>query len=100
MTAPNLSLISTIKEKCRMCYNCVRNCPAKAIRVTEGQASIVSERCIACGNCIRVCSRKAKKVYESVGEVEELLSTGMRVAAIVAPSFPAEFQDFEARSFV
>ena len=26
-----MPVVSTIKEKCRRCYNCVRKCPAKAI---------------------------------------------------------------------
>ena len=26
--------ITTIKERCRMCYTCVRECPVKAIRIT------------------------------------------------------------------
>ena len=38
-----------------MCYTCVRECPAKAIRIVEGQAEVVAERCIACGNCARIC---------------------------------------------
>ncbi len=45
-----------------MCYTCVRECPAKAIRVVDGQASVIQERCIGCGNCVRVCSQNAKQV--------------------------------------
>jgi site-specific recombinase XerC len=28
-------LVTTIGEKCRMCYTCVRECPAKAIRIPK-----------------------------------------------------------------
>jgi len=53
-------LVYTIKEKCRVCYTCVRECPAKAIKIINGQAEVLSDRCIACGNCIKVCSQYAK----------------------------------------
>ena len=49
-------LVTTIKERCRVCYTCVRECPAKAIRIVEGQAEVITERCIGCGNCVKVCS--------------------------------------------
>ena len=41
-------LVYTIKELCRTCYTCVRECPAKAIRIVGGQAEVITERCIAC----------------------------------------------------
>jgi signal transduction histidine kinase/Fe-S-cluster-containing hydrogenase component 2 len=88
---PEESLITTIRERCRMCYTCVRECPAKAIRIVEGQAEIVAGRCIACGNCVRVCSRGAKTIADSTATVRDLLTSGDQVAALVAPSFPAEF---------
>ena len=37
-------LITIIEDKCRMCYACVRECPAKAIRVVDGQASVIQPR--------------------------------------------------------
>lgn len=85
------AFITTIKERCRMCYTCVRECPAKAIRIMEGQAEVIAERCIACGNCVRVCSQQAKQQRSSMEEVEALLASGRPVAACLAPSFPAEF---------
>ena len=92
--------VETIKEKCRMCYTCVRECPAKAIRIAEGQAEIIRERCIGCGNCVRVCSQNAKVIRNTVGEVTALLKSGARVSACLAPSFPAAFPDFEWRRIV
>ncbi|HQC44187.1 MAG TPA: [Fe-Fe] hydrogenase large subunit C-terminal domain-containing protein [Myxococcota bacterium] len=84
-------LVFTIRERCRVCYTCVRECPAKAIRIIGGQAEVISERCIGCGNCVQVCSQKAKQVVDNTDEVKELLKSGQKVAAILAPSFPAEF---------
>ncbi len=78
-----------------MCYTCVRECPAKAIRIAGGQAEVLPQRCIACGNCVQVCSQEAKRVHSELELVEELLRGPEPVAAIVAPSFPAEFGETE-----
>ncbi len=85
--------VQTIKERCRVCYTCVRECPAKAIGISDGQARVIPERCVGCGNCVRVCSQGAKKVLDGTREVARLLGDGRKVAAIIAPSFPAEFEE-------
>ena len=94
------SLVTTIRERCRVCYTCVRECPAKAIRISAGQAEVIAERCIGCGNCVRVCSQNAKHVLSSIDDVKHLLAEGNRVAACIAPSFPAEFIDIEPQQLV
>jgi two-component system NtrC family sensor kinase len=86
-----MPVVSTIKEKCRRCYTCVRTCPAKAIKVEEGQAKVVRERCIACGSCIKVCRQEAKAVRDSTSSVKELFWNNEKVIACLAPSFPAAF---------
>lgn len=86
-------LVSTVKERCRVCYTCVRECPAKAIKISNGQAEIIPERCIGCGNCVKVCSQNAKIFRKEVEEVKLLTDGKYRTAAIVAPSFPAEFSE-------
>ena len=96
----NIPLVSTIKERCRVCYTCVRECPAKAIRIVEGQAEVLGERCIGCGNCVRVCSQKAKRVLSGVESVEGLLAGAAPVALCLAPSFPAEFAEEDDRRVV
>jgi len=88
-------LVYTIKELCRVCYTCVRECPAKAIKIVNGQAEVIPERCIGCGNCIKVCSQDAKVFLLSRMEVKALLQSDAKVAAMVAPSFPAEFSEIE-----
>jgi len=91
--APSAQLVTTIRERCRACYTCVRECPAKAIQILDGQASVIQARCIGCGNCVTVCSQKAKLVASGVEAAEILLSGSAPVAAIVAPSYPAEFTE-------
>ena len=86
-------LLYTIKERCKMCYTCVRECPAKAIKVISGQAEIIPERCICCGNCVTVCSQNAKRFRGSIDGVEKILASESTTVAIVAPSFPAEFNE-------
>jgi iron only hydrogenase large subunit-like protein/nitrogen-specific signal transduction histidine kinase len=86
-------LVYTIKELCRTCYTCVRECPAKAIRIVGGQAEVIDDRCIACGNCTKVCSQGAKVFLNTTDRVSKLLESDPGTAAIVAPSFPAEFSD-------
>ncbi len=99
-TTRHPSLIKTRRERCRVCYTCVRECPAKAIRIVEGQADIVVERCIGCGNCVRVCSQHAKQPVTSLPETRELLSSHRPVAACLAPSYPAAFEGISSETLV
>ncbi len=92
--------VSTIQAKCRRCYACVRNCPAKAIMVKEGQAQVLDERCIRCGSCVRVCAQKAKQIESGIESVEALLASGQKVIAILAPSFPACLRKAAPRQLV
>ena len=91
----NKKLVYTIKDKCRVCYTCVRECPVKAIRIVNGQAEVIQERCIACGNCTRVCSQGAKAFLNSSGNLMKLLQDDEPVIAMLAPSFIAEFKEFD-----
>ena len=86
-----MGIVSTIPEKCRRCYACVRECPAKAIKVIAGQATVIAEQCVACGNCVKVCTQKAKRIEDATVLVRRLLEGGETVVALLAPSFPAAF---------
>lgn len=85
-------IVTTIGERCKRCYTCVRYCPAKAIRVQDGRAMVLPERCVACGNCIRVCAQNAKRVEsDDLERTQRMLESGQHVVACLAPSFPASF---------
>ena len=86
-----MGVVTTIKEKCRRCYTCVRECPARAIKVVEGQAMVIEERCIACGNCVKVCKQGAKSILSHKEIVYDILESDGRVITCLAPSFPAAF---------
>ncbi|MFP4060188.1 MAG: [Fe-Fe] hydrogenase large subunit C-terminal domain-containing protein [Bacteroidales bacterium] len=89
-------LVYTIQDKCRVCYTCVRECPVKAIKIINGQAMVITERCIACGNCTKVCRQDAKAFLRGIDRVKEIINTpGKKTVALVAPSFPAEFEEIE-----
>ncbi|MCX6243826.1 MAG: ATP-binding protein [Bacteroidetes bacterium] len=88
-------LVFTLKDRCRVCYTCLRECPVKAIKIINGQAEVINDRCIGCGNCVKVCSQGAKVSLRSVDEVCSLLKSGHKVAACIAPSFPAEFSEIK-----
>lgn len=77
--------------KCKDCYKCLRECPVKAIEVKNHQARIIESRCILCGHCTLVCPQNAKIVHSSLSEIKQLLSSGAKVFASVAPSFLSSF---------
>src|SRR4030042_1963273 len=95
-----MGIVETIKDKCKRCYSCVRNCPAKAIKIEEGQAYVLEERCIGCGNCVKICSQNAKKIESGIENTYKLLNSGKKIFAVLAPSFPASFNEFKPRQIV
>jgi two-component system NtrC family sensor kinase len=88
-----MGIIYTDREKCKGCYACVRNCPAKAIRVREGLAEVITERCISCGSCVQICRAKAKQAQSDLGLVWQLLSGQQPVIALLSAPFPAAFPE-------
>jgi two-component system NtrC family sensor kinase len=84
-----MSIVYTEREKCKGCYACIRDCPAKAIKVQEGLAQVMKERCIVCGTCLQVCATKAKRVESDIGVVWQLMGQNSPAIAILSSSFPA-----------
>ncbi|MDR3710223.1 MAG: [Fe-Fe] hydrogenase large subunit C-terminal domain-containing protein [Capsulimonadaceae bacterium] len=77
--------------QCQDCYKCIRECPVKAIRVSNNQASIVPDLCIVCGHCASVCPSGAKRVRDDVSILRNLLAQRAPVIVSLAPSFASEF---------
>ncbi len=96
MESNKQSIIYTVTANCQDCYRCVRACPVKAIQVNGGQAFVKDSLCIKCGTCVRECPQGAKTIRGSLERVRRLLAEGGRVAASVAPSFPAVFTGWRA----
>ncbi|MHB8709146.1 MAG: [Fe-Fe] hydrogenase large subunit C-terminal domain-containing protein, partial [Desulfuromonadales bacterium] len=92
--------ITTIRENCRKCYACVRNCPVKAIRVCRDHAEVIDERCIGCGKCVLGCSQKARVMADGIGECRQLLGGAIKPVAVLGCSYPAYFHDFRSGQLV
>ncbi|MBN2186136.1 MAG: 4Fe-4S binding protein [Dehalococcoidia bacterium] len=95
-----MSVIFTVPEKCKGCYTCVRNCPVKAIRVSEGIAEVMEERCVACGACISICAVGAKQARSDIGIVQQLLGQYTSVIAVLSSAFLAAFPEVRPRQMV
>ena len=76
--------------ECRDCYKCIRNCPVKAIRYSDGRAEIVTHECILCGECVVTCPQRGDFVFSQVTEIRDIIASGRRVVASIAPSFVSD----------
>lgn len=90
-----MAILEFKPANCKNCYKCLRECPVKAIKITDSGAEIIDEFCILCGKCTRVCDQDAQIVQSSIDKVKQLLKNN-RVIASVAPSF---ISNFDAKSF-
>ncbi len=78
--------------RCKDCYKCLRECPVKAIEISDHHAKIIKDRCILCGHCTKICPQNAKVVHTEKDGVAKLLSGKNKVVASVAPSFVSSFK--------
>ena len=78
--------------RCKDCYKCLRECPVKAIEISDHHAKIIKERCILCGHCTKICPQNAKVVHTEKDEVLKMLGGKTKVIASVAPSFVSSFR--------
>ncbi|MGE5348587.1 MAG: [Fe-Fe] hydrogenase large subunit C-terminal domain-containing protein [Actinomycetota bacterium] len=91
------------EDKCRNSYSCVRVCPVNALEVRPERAHpvIIADRCIGCGLCFLSCSPRAIEFRDSRTQVKQILQSGRRTAALIAPSIASEFDDItDYRKFV
>jgi len=87
----HLKPIYTEINDCKDCYKCIRECPTKAIKVSDNSASVVDSLCIYCGHCVAICPSGAKKVRDGISRAKLLLKEKKEVYVSLAPSFIAEY---------
>ncbi len=59
-------------RKCKACGECMRICPAKAIKMKSGAASIVRKDCIRCYCCHEICPHDAVEIRKNAfGKIME-----------------------------
>ena len=63
--------VNVIKEKCKGCSICVKNCPFEAITM-ENKIAVIGAACTGCGVCVEKCPFKAIKKTEEEREVKDL----------------------------
>lgn len=80
------------EEKCKGCTNCIKRCPAEAIRVRNGKARIIDQLCIDCGECIRACPNHAKV---AVTDSWDLMNDFKYRIALPAPSLYGQFKNVD-----
>lgn len=83
--------LQTQKSNCKNCYKCIRHCPVKSLRMTDGQAHIIHDECILCGECYVICPQNAKKIRNDVDKAQELIHSGCEVFVSLAPSYAAKY---------
>lgn len=86
-----MAILEFKSANCKNCYKCLRECPVKAIKITDNEAKIIEDYCILCGKCTKVCTQNAKVVSSSIESVTALLESNKKVVASIAPSFIANF---------
>lgn len=82
--------VRLIRDQCKGCVNCIKQCPTEAIRVREGKAAILQDRCIDCGQCIRVCPNRAKTAVANT--LDDLVDYPVKIA-LPAPALYAQFDE-------
>ncbi len=63
--------VNVIKEKCKGCSICVKNCPFEAITM-ENKIAVIGTSCTGCGVCVEKCPFKAIEKTEEEREVKDL----------------------------
>lgn len=82
-----MNILFSKKFNCKNCYRCIRHCPVKSIRFSDGEAHIIQDECILCGQCYVECPQNAKEIRRDFPAVIEEIEKGKTVIASVAPSF-------------
>lgn len=86
--------LEVVAGRCNQCLHCLRACPMRAIRVRNGQPSILRHLCIDCTNCIAACPPGALAVGKVAVKWTDLAGSGddvSRTTLVVPPAMLAQF---------
>ena len=86
-----LHSVKIAKAACQGCVNCIRVCPTEAIRIVDGEISIMASLCIDCGECLRSCHRQALGVTEDDWNA---IKSGDSVPIVTDPVFFSQFSHY------
>lgn len=78
------ALISHTRDECVTCWGCVRQCPARALRVVDDRTEVIHERCVKCGACVTGCKTTSNVVRDDLGRVRAALASAVPVIALLA----------------
>lgn len=92
--------VYTVQNECHDCYKCIRHCPSKAIKIKDGNASVIPELCVACGICVKVCPAGAKHIRNDVSRAKFIISKQKKVIAAMAPSWRSAFKNIDQAQLV
>ena len=85
-------VIEVSSEKCVNCHACITACPVKYCN--DGSSDFVEinpDMCIGCGHCIEACTHDARIALDDFDEFMNVLKSGKRIVAVVAPAVAANF---------
>jgi len=86
-------MITINREKCVNCYKCIRVCPVQFANVINGEyIEPNNDLCIKCGRCIKHCDHGARGFIDDISLLKEILASGVKPIAVVAPSARANFK--------
>ena len=63
MTTESIGVVKIDANLCIGCGSCVKECPSRCIKVTDGVAVFSKKACIACGHCAAVCPVEAIQLF-------------------------------------
>ncbi len=78
---------------CRLCKECLRSCPTRAVRVRNGSPQILEHLCIDCNACIGECPTDALSIKSAFNTQSSLRGTLVVSGAFLAQfgtAFPAD----------
>lgn len=80
-------------SKCTGCYNCVKSCYPKAIKIDTDSSTVTinTDLCNECGFCTKVCNSDILEFSSSLKEIQNLLKSKKKVHIILDSIYQSDF---------